>query len=178
METRNILLFVLIFALGATSASLIYEVGKITSEKPLDVIANPVQSISDTFAAATEGKAPEKISPADHIKENQIKVYDDKIELDIKNAVWSRFADTNSMDPFFDQEANGIEIKPNSEDDIQIGDVISYQNGNDVIIHRVIKKDADENGTYFTVKGDNNPVQDPIKLRFSQIKGIMVGVIY
>jgi hypothetical protein len=178
MDVRNIVLFILIFALGAVSVSLVYEVGKITSETPLGVVSNPVQSVTDTFSAATSGKSIERISPGDHIKENQIKVYSNKVELEIPNAVWSKFTDTNSMDPFLDQGSNGIEIAPKNESDISIGDIISYQSTDGVIIHRVIGTNKDEQGTYFTVKGDNNPIQDPARVRFSQIKGILVGIIY
>ena len=179
MEFRNIALFVLIFALGAVSASLIYEVGKITSETPLSVVSNPVQSVTDTFTAAISGSSVEKNSPADHIKEDQIKVYNNKVELDIQNAVWSRFTDTNSMDPFLDYGSNGIEIVPRDISDIKIGDVISYASSEGgIVVHRVIEINEDENGKYLIVKGDNNPVPDTEKIRFSQIKGILVGIIY
>jgi len=178
METRNILLFFLIFSLGAVSTCLIYEVSKITNEKPLDVVTNPVNSVSETLSAAVDGKGIERNSPGDHISESQINVFDDKVELDIQNAVWSRFADTNSMDPFLDEGSNGIEIKPKSMDEIKIGDIISYESNDGLIIHRVIKKEKDEQGEYLIVKGDNNPVQDPEKVRFSQVKGILVGIIY
>ena len=178
MELRNVLLFVLIFSLGVISASLIYELGKITSEQPLNVITNPVNTVTNTFDVVNSGRSVEKNSPADHIKENQIKVYGDRIELDVKNAIWSKFTDTNSMDPFLDDGSNGIEIIPSNESQIKIGDIISYESNDGVIVHRVIAIGNDEEGKHFIVKGDNNPVQDPNKVRFSQIKGILVGIIY
>ncbi len=168
----------LIFALGALSVSLIYEIGKITSEQPLEIIKNPVASVAETFSAVATGRSAEQLSPADHIQESQIKVYKDKIELDVQNAIWSKFTNTNSMDPFLDEGANGIEIVPTSEEQIHVGDIISYESKDNIIIHRVVKIGQDEQGTYFIVKGDNNPVQDPEKVRFNQIKGILVGIIY
>ncbi len=178
MSFRTIALFVLVFSLGVVSASLVYEFGKITLQSPSAVIANPINTVTETFAAARNGIGIERVSPGDHIKEDQIKVFDDKIELNIPHAVWSRFSNTNSMDPFLDEGSNGLEIIPASEDQIQVGDIISYQLKEDVIIHRVIKIDHDENGTFYIVKGDNNPVQDPGKVRFNQIKGILIGIIY
>ncbi|MEK6886201.1 MAG: signal peptidase I [Nanoarchaeota archaeon] len=179
MEFRNTALFVLIFALGVVSASLIYEVGKITSETPLSVVSNPVQSVTDTFTAAVNGRSVEKNSPGDHINEKQIKVYNDKIELDIQNAIWSRFTDTNSMDPFLDSGSNGIEVIPNDISEIKVGDIVSYASKDGgIVIHRVIEINSDENGTYFIIKGDNNPIPDNEKVRFNQIKGILVGIIY
>lgn len=128
----------------------------------------------------TKGVASELVSPRDHVKEDQIHVYNDKIVLDIPSAIWSQFADTNSMDPLLDAGSNGIEIKPQLPEDISVGDVISYKSNeiDGIIIHRVIEISEDENGTYFIVKGDNNPVQDPEKVRFDQVQGILVGVIY
>jgi len=178
MDFRNTALFVLIFLLGAVSVSLIYEVGNLSSRQAIDVITNPIDAITDTFSTIKNGQSLEQNSPGDHISENQIKVYSDRIELDIQDAVWSTFTDTNSMDPFLDEGANGIEITPQSEDDIQVGDIISYQLDESIIIHRVINISEDKNGTFYTVKGDNNPYQDPDKVRFSQILGILVGIIY
>ncbi|HME87559.1 MAG TPA: signal peptidase I [Candidatus Nanoarchaeia archaeon] len=180
MEYRNLVLYALLFVLGGLSISLIYEIGNVSNQYPSDVIKSPVDSITESFTAVAEGRGIERNSPADHISEDQIKVYGDKVELDIQNAVWSRFANTNSMDPFLDDGSNGIEITPQSAEEIHIGDIISYQStrSDGIIIHRVIKIDADENGTYFTVKGDNNSLQDPERVRFNQIKGILVGIIY
>lgn len=122
--------------------------------------------------------SPEVQSPSDWIKESQIKVYDDKIVLGIENATWASFTDTNSMDPFIDEDSNAIEVKPSDPDSINPGDVISYQTEYGVIIHRVIEKGVDERGVYYTVKGDNNGFADPFKVRFGQVKGVVVAVVY
>lgn len=182
MDLRNTALFVLIFLLGALSASVVYEVSfvKQAINAQPNIPEVPAQSVVQTVSDLTTGKALDRISPGDHVKESQIKVYNDKIELEIPNAIWSRFTNTHSMDPFLDDGSNGIEIVPQSENDIKVGDIISYQATwtDGVIIHRVISIGKDDNGTYFIIKGDNNPVQDPEKVRFNQIKGILVGIIY
>jgi len=121
----------------------------------------------------------EIMSPQDHISEDQIKVYDDRVILEIDDPIWSSFTDSNSMDPLLDIGANGIEIKPDSEDDIHIGDVISYHSINGgIVIHRVIEINRDEEGIYYVVKGDNNPITDNEKIRFKDIQGILVAVVY
>ncbi|MBD3248866.1 hypothetical protein GF336_02360 [Candidatus Woesearchaeota archaeon] len=122
----------------------------------------------------------EQKSPADHIKKEQIHVYEDKIVIDLEGASWGEFTDTNSMDPFIDAGANSFEIKPQSTEDINVGDVISYvpKDRKDIIIHRVIETGEDELGWYAIVKGDNLSRADPGKIRFEQIKGLLVGVIY
>ena len=125
-------------------------------------------------------KAPELASPSDHIQEDQIHVYEDRIFIDLQNAMWAKFTDTNSMDPLFDAEANTIEIRPESEQDIHVGDVISYkpENMNSLIVHRVISVGYDSKGWYAVAKGDNVSQPDPDKIRFNQVNGIMVAIIY
>ena len=44
--------------------------------------------------------------------------------------------------------------------------------------HRVIEVGSDTAGGYYIVKGDNNPVEDSEKVRFAQIEGIVVAVVY
>ncbi len=156
--------FALFFSLGFVLASLTNE-----------FVRYPV-----SFDSITKRIAQEKLSPSDHITKDKIHVYEDKIIINISNAIWSEFADTNSMDPLLDVTANGIEIRPKSAEQISVGDIISYKSDKlgGVVIHRVIEKGEDEKGTYFVVKGDNNPVSDPEKVRFDQVQGILVGVIY
>jgi len=122
--------------------------------------------------------SPEISSPSDWIKENQIQVYPNKVILEINQPMWSSFTNTNSMDPFLDETANAIEIKPQSPEQIKVGDIISYQTEYGLIIHRVIEKGEDELGPYFIVKGDNNINKDPFKVRFEDIKGVLVAIIY
>lgn len=130
-----------------------------------------------TFSLA-ENTVAELPSPGDWIQEEQITVYPDKVILDVSNAGWFRFTDTNSMDPFIDAESNAIVVKPSSPDVIAVGDVITYHSALGTIIHRVIAKGEDEDGVYFLVKGDNNPFRDPVKVRFADVEGVVVAVIY
>jgi signal peptidase I len=81
------------------------------------------------------------------------------------------------MEPLLDENSNGIRIIPKSEEDIHIGDIISFEKNKDLIIHRVIDKGVDNNGTYFITKGDNNNVSDG-KIRFEDIRYITIGVIW
>ncbi|MBS3143409.1 signal peptidase I [Candidatus Woesearchaeota archaeon] len=121
----------------------------------------------------------EKLSPADHIKEDQIRIEDDQVIITIRNAKIARFADTNSMDPLLDEESNAIQIVPNSPDQIYVGDIISYTSKNgDIIIHRVVKIDEDEEGMFYITQGDNNSSPDNEKIRFWQVRFITVGIIY
>lgn len=120
-----------------------------------------------------------KDSPADRLKDYSIKIYDDKITVFVKNPYLAKFTDTHSMEPVLGSKSTGIEIIPGSESDIKEGDIVSYAGSADeVIIHRVIKIGNDAEGWYAITKGDNNTGNDPGKIRFNQIKRILVGILY
>ncbi len=122
----------------------------------------------------------EKPSPQDWIKEDQIHVYSDKIVIDLSNARWAKFTDTNSMDPVFDAGSNAIQVIPERAEQLGVGDIITYQSKylKEGVIHRIIEINKDEQGWYAIVKGDNNDAQDPERVRFDQIKKVLVGVLY
>ena len=116
-------------------------------------------------------------APFDFIDERDISIYHDRIVIFIDDASLSRYAPTGSMLPIFDQGANGIRIAPDSEDDIHVGDIISYERVGRLIVHRVVEKGLDEEGVYFITKGDNNEISDG-KVRFNSIKYVTVGILW
>lgn len=120
------------------------------------------------------------ISPHDRIKDYNIRVFDDRVVVYINDPYLARFADTHSMEPLLDSKSTGIEIVPVSSAEIKAGDVISYQSkyGEDTIIHRVVQIGKDYDGWFAVAKGDNNQNNDPEKIRFDQIKRILVGLLY
>lgn len=122
--------------------------------------------------------AAEHASPKDRIQESQVRVMDDKVVLTLENAEWARFADTNSMDPLFDNGANALQIVPQTPEDIEVGDIITYRSGASHIIHRVVYIGEDDQGIYYIVKGDNNKVADPGKVRFEQVDRVVVAILY
>ncbi|MBT3395057.1 hypothetical protein HOA59_00685 [archaeon] len=120
------------------------------------------------------------ISPQDWVNANQIFVYQDYIVIKVSGANLVSYADTNSMDPLLDSGANGLEIIPQSEEHLQIGDIITYEadwNSN-LVVHRIIFIGEDDEGWYCITKGDNSRFTDPGKIRFDKIKYILIGVIY
>ncbi|MEW5896408.1 MAG: signal peptidase I [Nanoarchaeota archaeon] len=142
------------------------------------LLVSAVVSLGEARISAALIGGKELQSPGDWIKEEQIKVYKDRVVIDINDASWAGFTDTNSMDPFIDKNTNAIEISPKDPQSINVGDVISYQTEKGVIIHRVIDKGRDKLGVYYLVKGDNNNFSDPFKVRFENVKGVVVAVIY
>ncbi len=126
------------------------------------------------------GVAIDRPSPYDRIKEKQIEFKKDRVIIYIDNPKWATFADTNSMDPVIDYGTDAIEIVPKSPRDIHIGDIVSYYSNiaNTTVVHRVIDIGYDSNGWYAIMKGDNNNEPDPERVRFYQIKRIVVGILY
>ena len=121
-----------------------------------------------------------RASPADRIPERAIIVARDRVTIDLANAQWATFTDTHSMEPVITAGANAIEVVPESADDIQVGDIVSYRStyADGTIIHRVVYKGQDEDGTYFIMKGDNLPTSDPGRVRFEQIERVVVAIVY
>ena len=167
-RTRIFVLLLAVFSLGWLLNSAITNFVYYDAEKQIPL----------SFAGFS--KSPEQLSPSNRVQESQIHVYGDRVVLDIKEATWANFTDTNSMDPYLDQESNSLEIKPKGPDDVKIGDIISYYssiNGS-IIVHRVINRGTDDRGIFYIVKGDNNNTKDPEKVRYSQVHGVLVGIIY
>ena len=140
--------------------------------------SNTIENISGYFLFSED--SIEINSPHDRIKEEQIKVYESLIILNVNNSELVSLENTNSMDPLIDEESNIIQIKPESEEDIHIGDLVSYEDifTKKVILHRVVDIRADSLGKFFILKGDNVNSTDLIKVRFEQIKGIVVAIVY
>lgn len=124
------------------------------------------------------GQTPIALSPTDRVSEEDILVTDSYIRINVSNASWASFTDTNSMIPTLDIGSNSIEIDPKSEDDIFVGDIISFRYGNITIVHRIIEIKNDSEGKYFVTKGDNNIYPDPVNVRFPDIGGVVIAIIY
>ncbi|HII14864.1 MAG TPA: signal peptidase I [Nanoarchaeota archaeon] len=120
------------------------------------------------------------LAPSDTVSESQIKVYDNKIIIEIPNARWASYTNTKSMSPVLDEGSNGIEIVPRSISEIHVGDIIAYETkwNNIPVVHRVIGIKKDSIGAYFVLKGDNNMKADAEKVRFSQVKYKLIAVVY
>jgi len=176
MRLKSVALIIVAFVLGLLASQVYASLHDSFSTTTYnDGYEFPTQLYSDVT-----GKAVARATPSDHVTDDQIKVYRDRVVLDVQNAIWAQFTPTHSMDPVLSEKANAIEVVPTSEDEVNEGDIVAYQSdySDGIIIHRVIKKGQDQLGAYFIVKGDNNPAADPGKVRFEQIRSVVVGIIY
>ncbi len=161
MDTNKLFKISLVFLLGFISASSLGYFLVYGLEIPLSLSLNNNSNNA----------------PFDFIKEDNIMIYDDKIVISIDGASLSRYAPTGSMIPVLDEGSNGIRIQPNNPEDVHIGDIITFQKNQSLIVHRVIDKGTDEQGDYFITKGDNNTFSDG-KIRFKDVKYITIGIIW
>lgn len=138
------------------------------------------QNLTNSSKESPANSTRDKPSPEHYVPENEIRVYTDHVTLDVKNVQWATFADTKSMLPLINNESHGLQIIPKCPDEIEVGDIVSYssQYSDGIIIHRIVYKDTDNQGTYFILKGDNNPTNDPGKIRCNQIQRRLIGIIY
>ena len=132
------------------------------------------QNLEHPFASFSSSEAK---APSDFVSEKNIEVYSDRVVIRLDNASLSEYASTGSMKPLFDKGANGIRVAPKSEDEINVGDIITFSRDDSLIVHRVVEKGQDSEGIYFITKGDNNSLDDG-KVRFSDIKYLTVGILY
>jgi len=115
--------------------------------------------------------------PFNHIDEGEISADSEQVVIKVENAILTKYENTNSMNPVLGFTANGVEIKPESEDQIYVGDIITFKQDDKFIIHRVIEKSIDEKGVYFITKGDNTLFNDE-KIRFEDIESVLIAIIY
>jgi len=164
MRISLVFLAISIFTMGWLMSTLYSDLGSFDLENPLSGFVS----------------AKEVSSPAGRIAKEQIHVYEDRIVIDLENAKWAEFTNSNSMDPVLDVDAHSFEVTPQSAEDIKVGDIISYKptNYGGLVVHRVIGIAEDEEGWYAVVKGDNLSKPDPEKVRFEQINGVLVGIVY
>jgi hypothetical protein len=118
--------------------------------------------------------------PKDRISQDEITVLKDRVIINIDNPQWATFTPTKSMVPFLDAGAHAIQIVPESPEDLQVGDIVSYRSSfvDGIIIHRIIEIGYDDKGWYAIVQGDNNQSPDPERVRFGQIERVLVAIIY
>lgn len=118
----------------------------------------------------------ERLSPYNRIEEKHLQLFSDKLIVNFPEIKLAHYTNTNSMDPLIDEHTIGLEIVPESKEEIHKGDVIAYESGNDLIVHRVVAISEDDQGWYAVLKGDNSASYELV--RFEQIKYILVGVLY
>ena len=140
-----------------------------------------VDAVKITGFAVSDGEINKLAdAPKDRITEDQIRMSDGTIVIKLAGATIGQLEDTGSMKPLLDANSNTLMIKPERAEDIKEGDIVAYQSeeAEGLVVHRVAKRGIDENGWFAIAKGDNSKANDPKKVRFRQIKYVVVGILY
>lgn len=123
------------------------------------------------------GSSQEKQSPSNYLNESQIEIQDNMVIIKIGNASIGKFANTSSMMPLINENSNSIRIVPVKPEQIHVGDIITFEQDNILVVHRVVETGYDAEGWYAITKGDNTAESDG-RIRFWQIKYITIGILY
>lgn len=171
--------------------------GNLTQDEFIEDIVNQNNALRDSILVL-EGSVAEKdivikllksqlnmskdieVSPSSRISQNDVQIYDDRVVIYIRKAFPVRFFDSRSMYPLISKNAFALEVPPRSHEALEVGDIIGYKSEtfNITIVHRIVNISQDEQGWYAITKGDANPQPDPEKIRFDDVQGVLVGLIY
>ncbi len=77
---------------------------------------------------------------------------------------------TESMEPEL-KKGDAIIIKKVAEDQLRVNDIVTFKINGEIITHRIVRIDDVNSEKFYITKGDNNNVEDPDELRFSDIEG-------
>lgn len=131
-----------------------------------------------SYVVLSDSGKVEKSLPSDFLNKTMISADSEKVCIYVSNAKLSEYVDSSSMVPVLGKNSTGINLKPDSADEIHVGDIISFRNfQGEIFVHRVIEKGVDLNGIYFITKGDNNLFDDG-KIYFKEIDSVLVGILY
>lgn len=140
----------------------------------------------------------EKVAPSDIVPETSIAVIGSTVVIDYAktNIPFTKpplistpgLLDSDSMLAVFDFGHNNIMLRGADAKNqkimvnfIKAGDIIIYTHpymiGGYPVIHRVVEVGLDNEGRWFTLKGDHNDQADPVKIRDKHILTLYAGTI-
>lgn len=83
---------------------------------------------------------------------------------------------TDSMQPSINA-GDIVIVKNGKKDKIRQGDVITFNQNDEVITHRVIKNITEESNVEYITKGDNNNTEDIFKVKYDDVIGKVIITI-
>lgn len=82
---------------------------------------------------------------------------------------------SNSMEPVIHLD-DAVIVKKCKESSLAVGDIITFSQNGEVITHRILEIEENQQREYIT-KGDNNNIEDIEKVLYSNIEGKKVLII-
>ena len=80
---------------------------------------------------------------------------------------------TNSMEPNI-KDGDIIIVKKDKEENLQKGDIITFQNKSGIVTHRITNIEEKDGKKEYTTKGDNNTIEDLETVTYEKIKGKVI----
>ena len=122
------------------------------------------------------GNSPAISSPGDFFSQKDIKVDENTVCASYEKELYLGyiFNGTYSMRPTLSNTANDIFYKPESIDELQIGDIVIVKYEGNLTQHRIIE--IKENS--IMTQGDNVPLKDGVWIPFEDIKGVTIAIFY
>ena len=103
------------------------------------------------------------------IKKENIQVYENAVVIEVYNA---KVNDANIKDPLVNKDSNMIQIVPESPGMLKEGDIVTYNKDNKIKTGRIEVANQDADGYYYLIQNESD------KIRFIQIKSIVIGILY
>jgi signal peptidase I len=109
---------------------------------------------------------------------DSIKVYPDEVRIEYPGLRYAK-VNSDSMAPLLTHDSVVFEKAPESADEINVNDIISFYEPSEgkTVIHMVVEIVEQDGEIFYKTKGVANPDADPWLVPFENVKGIMVGTV-
>lgn len=109
---------------------------------------------------------------------DSISVYPDHATIDVAGLHYAKVV-SNSMAPVITDKSTVLERTPASAEEIKVNDIISFYEPSvdSVVLHLVTEVGTRDGAVYYKTKGVANAEEDPWEVPFSNVKGVLVGVL-
>jgi hypothetical protein len=91
---------------------------------------------------------------------------------------YSTFTDTRSMIPTFGKDAVALQKDTKLKWTVKEGDIVTFSFNNNLTIHRIVDINKNKNGVYYTFKGDNLYLNDPVDIKKNELVSKTKVIIY
>ncbi len=143
----------------------------------LSTVQSDAQVCFDRLPAAEIALNASRVAPHSRLNLSDVSFGESAVVIRASEAIPGLVGPTGSMRPILDSGVIVLELPVVSANELYPGDII-YDLHDVRVIHRIIGLGWDEFGWYAIAKGDSNPVPDPEKIRFEQVRGVVGGIIY
>ena len=147
-------------------------------ERLIGLAENLTQVASDAQACLDRLPNTTRIAPRNRIGFQDLNVGATAVVIRAADVTPGLIGPTGSMRPLLDEGVVVLELPVAEPTDLFPGDIVIYELNTTRVIHRIVGLGYDSDGWYAIAKGDNNPLPDPGKVRFAQVRGVVGGIIY